>query len=119
MTRLFLTGIAALLLATGAAHAQIDLGQPIAQVSRTRIWSCGYPVIVVLEPNDPVWDRDKTKFTKGLLQMEILQGHLTYVHSEKIPIAACTRMPNLAGDPFSLIGLGAFGSQPLRLPLVL
>jgi len=101
------------------AHAVgIDLGTPISPLIRPRIWNCG-SAIVLVEPNDPVWKSDLIFFTKGTMRMAVREGHLTYEHSEKIPIAKCTRQPLLAGDPFSQIGLGAFGSQPLRLPMVL
>ena len=82
------------------AHAVgIDLGTPISPLIRPRIWNCG-SAIVLVEPNDPVWKSDLIFFTKGTMRMAVREGHLTYEHSEKIPIAKCTRQPLLAGDPF-------------------
>ena len=45
--------IAALFLATGAAHAELP---------KPRLWNCGS--IVVINPNDPIWKQDKAVFFK-------------------------------------------------------
>ena len=77
----------------------------------------------MLEPNDPIWKTDRVYFAKGSAQFSIWDGHLTSPNPANHPnasaVLACLRQPNLAGDPFSSIGLGAFASQPLRLPLVI
>ena len=105
-----------------ARAGEIDLGSPLSPLLRTRVWNCPTPdgmSSVLLEPNDQVWKSDLIFFTKGTLQLVIREGHLTSSQSEKAPIVKCLRQPALAGDPYSLVGQGAFGSQPLRLPLVL
>src|SRR5262249_8214212 len=97
---------------TGAAHAEVDLGAPLASALRTRIWNCGS--IVVVEPNDPIWKYDRANFTKGTLRMAIWHGHLTFEQSAVLPNAPCVRMPLLDGYTLS----SSYFLQNLSLPLV-
>jgi len=55
--------IAALFLATGAAHAELP---------KPRLWNCGS--IVVINPNDPIWKQDKAVFFKGTLRLTFWNG---------------------------------------------
>jgi len=115
--KLLLTGIAALFLATGTAHTGSKLPMPT-------LWRCPNS-IVVINPIDPIWENAKTDFVRG--QGGPREQRLTMIHTGRYSLSEatalspndpCARMPKLDGEPYSLYGLGAFGSQPLRLSLV-
>jgi len=100
--------IAALFLATGAAHAELP---------KPRLWNCGS--IVVINPNDPIWKQDKAVFFKGTLRLTFWNGQsdrqLTYEQSAKVPNAPCVRQPLLDGYTLRSV----YFLQDLSLPLVL
>src|SRR6516162_4758916 len=92
MKKLLLTNVAALLLATGTAHAELP---------KPRLWNCGSGSIVVIDPNDPIWKQDKAVFFKGTLQLTFWNGQsdrqLTHKQSAKAPNEPCVRQPLLDG----------------------
>ena len=55
-----ISGIAALFLATGAAHADYFVDEP----SDRRVWLCGN-IYVVVNPADLIWEYNRADFVRG------------------------------------------------------
>jgi hypothetical protein len=105
-----------------ASHARAGVSG--SALPMPKLWKCAEQGIVVISPTDPIWshDKDRADFFKGSLRLTVWNGwngrRLTFEQSKLAPHSPCVRMPELEGEPYSLYGLGAFGSQPLRLSLV-